>query len=111
MQIFKTVMKEQNFKIFSILLLIISSCCTKVHSCFEQNNYSTLCLLREKNTSFCGILWRFLSLIIIFQHKLLHLLSKYGCFSALMVHVQENSKQVSGLAGQHRIQIYEVRIR
>lgn len=49
MQILKTVMKEQNLKIFSILfLLIISSCCIKVHSCFEQNNYSTLYPLREK---------------------------------------------------------------
>lgn len=49
MQTLKTVMKEQNLKIFSILfLLIISSSCTKVHSCFEQNNYSTLCLLGEK---------------------------------------------------------------
>lgn len=38
MQILKTVMKEQNLKIFSVLfLLIISHCCTKVHSCFEQS--------------------------------------------------------------------------
>lgn len=49
MQTLKTVMKEQSLKIFNILfLLITSSSCTKVHSCFEQNNYSTLCLLGEK---------------------------------------------------------------
>lgn len=52
MQILKTVMKEQNLKIFIILfLLIISNCCTEVHSCFEQSALQHTVSPLSKNAS------------------------------------------------------------